>query len=63
LDYDVRREFRAFPDDSDVTEIVSTARKYLDQGETLRARIRQVTKLRSDEASQLPAFLQRHMNG
>ena len=63
LDYDVRREFNAFPDDSEIAEIVSTARKYLDQGETLRARIRQVAKLRSDEAAQLPAFLQRHLNG
>ena len=35
----------------DIAEIVSTARKYLDQGETLRARIRQVAKLRCDEAT------------
>ncbi len=63
LEYDVHREFNAFPNDSDIAEIVSTARKYLDQGETLRARIKQVAKLRSDEATQLPAFLQRHMNG
>jgi polysaccharide pyruvyl transferase WcaK-like protein len=63
LEYDVHREFNAFPNDSDIAEIVSTARNYLDQGETLRARIRRVAKLRSDEATQLPAFLQRHMNG
>ena len=63
LEYDVLREFNAFPSDSDIAEIVSTARKYLDEGETLRARIRKVAKLRSDEAAQLPAFLQRHMNG
>ncbi|MGA9473402.1 MAG: polysaccharide pyruvyl transferase family protein [Terriglobales bacterium] len=63
LEYDVHREFDAFPADSDIAEIVITARRYLDQGETLRVRIRQVAKLRSDEASQLPAFLQRHMNG
>ena len=63
LEYDVQREFNAFPGDSDIAEIVSTARKYLDQCETLRARIRQVARLRSDEATQLPAFLKRHMNG
>jgi polysaccharide pyruvyl transferase WcaK-like protein len=63
LEYDVQREFNAFPNDSDIAEIVSTAKQYLDQGETLRARIRQVARLRSDEATQLPAFLQRHMNG
>jgi polysaccharide pyruvyl transferase WcaK-like protein len=62
LEYDVHREFSAFPGESDVAEIVSTATKYLDQGEKLRARIRQVAKLRSDEAAQLPAFLRRHMN-
>jgi polysaccharide pyruvyl transferase WcaK-like protein len=63
LDYDVRREFPAFPDDSDISEIVSTAREYLDRGEALRARIRLTTKLRCEEATQLPAFLQQHMNG
>jgi hypothetical protein len=47
--------------DDDIAEIVSTARKYLGQGETLRARIRQVVKLRCDEATGLPAFLRRHM--
>jgi polysaccharide pyruvyl transferase WcaK-like protein len=63
LEYDVHQQFNAFPNDSDIAEIVSTARKYLDRGETLRASIRQVAKLRSDEATQLPAFLQTHMNG
>jgi polysaccharide pyruvyl transferase WcaK-like protein len=63
LEYDASHQFNAFPGDSDIAEIVSTARKYLDQGETLRARIRQVAKLRCAEASSLPAFLKRHMNG
>jgi polysaccharide pyruvyl transferase WcaK-like protein len=63
LEYDVHQQFNAFPDDSDIAEIVATARKYIDQGETLRARIRQVAKLRSEETTRLPAFLQRHMNG
>lgn len=63
LEYDVHQVFYAFPGDSDLAEIMSTARTYLDQGETLRARIRQVAKLRCDEATSLPAFLKRHMNG
>lgn len=63
LEYDIQGEFNAFPNDSDIAEIVATAKQYLDQGEALRARIRQVAKLRSDEASRLPAFLKRHMNG
>ena len=63
LEYEDRREFNAFPDDAEIAEIVSAARKYLDQGETLRANIRQVAKLRCDEATRLPAFLSGHMNG
>jgi polysaccharide pyruvyl transferase WcaK-like protein len=63
LQYDDEQQFNAFPDDSDIAKIVSTARKYLDQGETLRARIRQVAKMRCAEAASLPAFLKRHMNG
>ncbi len=63
LEYEVHQEFNAFPDDSEITRIVSTARDYIDQGEALRARIRQVAKLRCKEATQLPAFLKRYMNG
>jgi polysaccharide pyruvyl transferase WcaK-like protein len=63
LEYDAHLQFNAFPDNSGIAAIVSTAKDYLDQGEPLRARIRQVAKLRSDEAVQLPAFLKRHMNG
>ena len=63
LDYDVHRQFSAFPDDSEISEIVSTARQYLDQGESLRAQISHVAKLRSNEAAQLPALLKRHLNG
>jgi len=62
LEYDAHLQFNAFPDASDIAGIVSTARDYLDQGETLRARIRQVAKLRSDEAMRLPELLKRHMN-
>jgi len=63
LEYDDHQEFNAFPGDSDIADIVATARKYLDQGEALRASIRQAAKLRCDEAMGLPAFLQRHMDG
>jgi polysaccharide pyruvyl transferase WcaK-like protein len=62
LKYEDQRQFGGFPSDADVEEIVSMARKYLDQGETLRAEIRQVAKLRCDESSQLPTFLKQHMN-
>ncbi len=63
LEYDVHLQFNAFPDNFEIAGIVSTARDYLDQGEGLREKIRQVAKLRSDEAVQLPAFLVRQMNG
>ena len=63
LEYDAPQQFDAFPDDSEIAEIVSAARRYLDQGEALRTRIRQAAKLRCDEATALPAILQRHMNG
>ena len=62
LEYDLAQEFSAFPSDNDIAQIVSTARQYLDLGETLRARISQVVKLRCDEATALPAFLKSHMN-
>jgi polysaccharide pyruvyl transferase WcaK-like protein len=62
LEYDVPGPFSPFPDESEITRIVSTARRYLDQGETLRASIRQVSKMRCAEASSLPAFLKRYMN-
>jgi polysaccharide pyruvyl transferase WcaK-like protein len=63
LEYDVLRQFSAFPDESEITEIVSTARQYLQQGESLRARIKRAAKLRAAEAEELPALLKRHMNG
>jgi hypothetical protein len=63
LEYEVHRQFNAFPDDSEIAEIVSTAKQYLEQGEALRDRIKRVAKLRCAEASELPALLKRHMNG
>jgi polysaccharide pyruvyl transferase WcaK-like protein len=62
LKYEVHRQFSGFPSDADIAEIVSMARNALNQGETLRAKIRQVAKLRCDESTQLPTFLKRHMN-
>ena len=61
LKYEDQREFSGFPSDAEVAEIVLMARKYLDQGETLRAKIRQVAKLLCDESIQLPAFLKQQM--
>ncbi len=63
LQYEDQKHFSAFPTDSDIAEIVFAAKKYLDQGESLRTRIREVAKLHCDAASSLPAFLMRHMNG
>jgi polysaccharide pyruvyl transferase WcaK-like protein len=57
------RQFTAFPDESEIAEIVRMTQSYLDQGEALRDSIKQVAKLRCDEASSLAAFLCRHMNG
>jgi hypothetical protein len=63
LNYQDHREFNAFPTDADIAEIVSTARSYLDQAETLRASIGEAAKLRCEEALKLPAFLKHQMNG
>jgi polysaccharide pyruvyl transferase WcaK-like protein len=62
LKYDLHQQFNAFPDDSEIAAIVSMARDYLGQGEALRTRIRQVMKLRCDEATQLPALIMRNMS-
>jgi polysaccharide pyruvyl transferase WcaK-like protein len=63
LEYDDRRQFDAFPGAPDIADIVSTGRKYLDQGEALRNRIRSVAKKRYTETTQLPAYIQRNMAG
>jgi polysaccharide pyruvyl transferase WcaK-like protein len=62
LEYDTAEPFSPFPDESEITRIVTTAQRYLDQGETLRARIRQASQARCAEASTLPSFLKRHLN-
>lgn len=63
LEYEVDRQFSAFPDSSEVDEIVLLGREYLKRGEALRSRIREVAKLRCNEAVTLPSVLQRHLNG
>ena len=63
LDYDLKREFDAFPNDAEIEEIVSTARKYLNGGDDLRKRIKEVASVRCTEASSLPELIARHMNG
>ena len=61
LEYDDQKHFGAFPNDSDMVGIVAMAKKYLNQGESLRARIRNVSKARYEEVSRLPAFIQQQM--
>lgn len=61
LRYDPQLHFGAFPDASEMAGIVTTARDYLDQGEGLRTRIREVAMSLADEATQLPALLARHI--
>lgn len=62
LNNEVRREFKALPDDSEIADIVSLARNYLEQGESLRTRIREVAKRRCEEAMSLPEVLKQYMN-
>ena len=62
LEYEDGRQFSAFPGESEIADIVAMSRKYLAQGEGLRARIREVARLRCEEASQLPVFIKRQMN-
>ena len=56
LEYDDHRQFNAFPDDSEIAEIVSTARQYLDQGETLRAGFGKWRNCVLMKSAELPAF-------
>jgi polysaccharide pyruvyl transferase WcaK-like protein len=63
LDYSVHREFGAFPEGFEIDQIVSLAQDYLDEGESIRSRIRNVAKLRYDQVQALPSELLRHLNG
>jgi polysaccharide pyruvyl transferase WcaK-like protein len=62
LEYDFQHQFDGFPGDAEIADIVSTAQRYLDEGETLRAKIRAVAKKRCDEAMSLPAILRGHIS-
>jgi polysaccharide pyruvyl transferase WcaK-like protein len=62
LEYQPHNCFSAFPDDSEIAGIVSMARGYLDQGEALRTRVRQVAKLRCDEATQLHYYIKSYLD-
>jgi polysaccharide pyruvyl transferase WcaK-like protein len=62
LEYQINRQFNTFPDDSEIAQIVSLAKNYLDQGDALRAKIKQVAKVRGDEAIRLPFFIKQQMN-
>jgi len=57
LEYDSGREFSGFPDSSEIDEILSMAKRYLDRGESLRKQIKEVAKRRYDEVTQLPGRL------
>ena len=61
LEYENSVEFSSFPSDREIAEIVSTARSYLNQGERLRTRIREVSKARCDEAMRLPGYLKQDL--
>jgi polysaccharide pyruvyl transferase WcaK-like protein len=61
LEYEVHREFSAFPTDAEIDAIVTMARHYLDQGEMLRERIKRIARSRSEEAMILPTLLEYHM--
>lgn len=57
LEYDSGREFSGFPDLSEIEEIFSLAKQYLDRGESLRKQIKEVAKKRCDEVTMLPGRL------
>ena len=61
LEYANDRQFNAFPGESEIADILATSRKYLARGEELRARIRRVAKLRCQEVSKLPSFIECRM--
>ncbi len=63
LEYDDCRQFDAFPSESDIVNIIATAKNYLAQGESLRARIRSAAKRRCDEVRQLPDYILQQVNG
>jgi polysaccharide pyruvyl transferase WcaK-like protein len=63
LNYEIQREFNALPEEDEVEQIVALAQGYLDRGEELRQRIRQIAEIRSEQANALPSFLLKQLNG
>lgn len=57
LQYDERKEFCAVPDDAEIEDIVALARNYLQQGESLRARIREVAASLCAQVAGLPQLI------
>jgi len=62
LNYQVTRQFDALPGDGEIDEMMILARSYLEQGESLRNRIRSTARLRAEQASSLPAFLNERLH-
>ena len=62
LEQENPRQFSAFPDEAELVQIVAMARDYLDQGQTLRERIKQTARRRCEEVLQLPALIKSHLN-
>jgi len=62
LKYEVHEQFGALPGDSEIDQIVSLARKYLQEGETLRTRVREAAKSCCEEAAKLPGVVKSYMN-
>lgn len=63
LDYENGRQYSSFPDGSEIAEIVSTAREYLDRGKHLRDKIRESSRIHCEHAARLPELLMRDMSG
>lgn len=57
-EHDAHRRFSAFPDNSEIAEIVSSSRQFVQQGEARQGRTKRMAKLRLR-----PALLKGHMNG
>jgi len=57
LDYEMRKEFSAFPDDAEIEQIVSLALNYLQRGDSLRSRIRAAAAARCSEVMCLPQLI------
>jgi polysaccharide pyruvyl transferase WcaK-like protein len=61
LGYESDVHFSTFPEESDISGIVELARRYLDLGESFRAKIRDASRMRYDEVGQLPNYILRQL--